>query len=215
MTSFGFNIISCDTTYKRVCAKMKFLPEKGTYQNDITVCIKPDNTWNCYIYERLVKISSIPENLTDHSLFVNFFEKRAKYPRFKSRHGKQSLIYPQNVKLAENKIYFPKLNWIDAVIHRSIEGSIRTVTITKNTSEQYYASVMFEDEKEKPKPTIQGKAIGLDLGLTHFCITSDSQKFDNPRWFKKHEHNLKVKQQQLSRKQKGSNNRNKSRLLVD
>ncbi len=61
--------------------------------------------------------------------FVNFFEKRAKYPRFKSRHGRQSLIYPQNVRLAENKIYFPKIDWIDAVIHRPIEGSIRTVTI--------------------------------------------------------------------------------------
>lgn len=146
--------------------------------------------------------------------FVNFFEKRAKYPRFKSRHGKQSLIYPQNVKLAEGKIYFPKLNWIDAVIHRPIEGSIRTVTITKNCAQQYYASLMFEDEKEKPQPNTQGKAIGIDLGLTHFAITSDSQKFDNPRWFKKHERNLKLKQQQLSRKQKGSNNRNKCRVKV-
>ena len=146
--------------------------------------------------------------------FVNFFEKRAKYPRFKSRHGRQSLIYPQNVRLAANKIYFPKIDWIDAVIHRPIEGSIRTVTITKNCAEQYYASVMFEDGKEKPLPSTKGKAIGLDLGLTHFCITSDSQKFDNPRWFKKHERNLKIKQQQLSRTQKGSNNRNKSRLKV-
>ena len=146
--------------------------------------------------------------------FVNFFEKRAKYPRFKSRQGKQSLIYPQNVKLAEGKIYFPKLDWIDAVIHRPIEGAIRTVTITKNCAEQYYASVMFEDGEEKPKSNAEGKAIGLDLGLTHFCITSDSQKFDNPRWLKKHEKNLKVKQQQLSRKQKGSNKRNKSRVKV-
>ena len=146
--------------------------------------------------------------------FVNFFEKRARYPRFKSRHGKQSLIYPQNVKLAECKIYFPKLDWIDAVIHRTIKGAVRTVTITKNCAEQYYASVMFEDGKEKPKPSSNGKAIGLDLGLTHFCITSDSQKFDNPRWFKNHERNLKTKQQQLSRKQKGSNNRDKSRLKV-
>ena len=146
--------------------------------------------------------------------FVNFFEKRAKYPRFKSRHGKQSLIYPQNVKLAESKIYFPKLDWIDAVIHRPIEGSLRTVTITKNCAEQYYASVMFEDGRDKPKPDTEGKAVGIDLGLTHFCITSDSQKFDNPKWFKKHEKNLKLKQQQLSRKQKGSNNRNKSRLKV-
>lgn len=146
--------------------------------------------------------------------FVNFFEKRAKYPRFKSRHGKQSLIYPQNVKLRENKIYFPKLDWIDAVMHRPIVGAIRTVTITKNSGSQYYASVMFEDGIDLPKTSAEGKAVGLDLGLTHFCITSDSQKFNNPRWFKKHERNLKVKQQQLSRKQKGSNNRNKSRVKV-
>ena len=146
--------------------------------------------------------------------FINFFEKRARYPRFKSRHGKQSLIYPQNVKLTENKIYFPKLDWIDAVIHRPIEGTIRTVTISKNCAQQYYASVMFEDGKEKPPASTKGKAIGLDLGLTHFCITSEGQKFDNPRWFKKHERNLKLKQQELSRKQLGSNNRNKSRLKV-
>jgi putative transposase len=146
--------------------------------------------------------------------FVNFFEKRSLYPRFKSRHGKQSLIYPQNVKLGQDKIYFPKLDWINAVIHRPVEGAIRTVTITKNCAEQYYASVMFEDGQEKPLPSIKGKAIGLDLGLTHFCITSDLQKFDNPRWLKKHERNLKTKQQQLSRKQKGSKNRNKSRLKV-
>ena len=146
--------------------------------------------------------------------FVNFFEKRAKYPRFKSRHGKQSLIYPQNVKLKENKIYFPKLDWIDAVVHRPIEGAIRTVTITKNCAEQYYASVMFEDGQELPKPSAEGKAIGLDLGLSHFCITSNSQKFDNPRWLNSHEQNLKIKQQQLSRKQQGSKNRHKSRLKV-
>ncbi|MGL4882927.1 MAG: RNA-guided endonuclease TnpB family protein, partial [Waterburya sp.] len=81
------------------------------------------------------------------------------------------------------KIYFPKLNWIDAVIHRPVFGSIRTVTITKNCAEQYYASVMFEDGKEKPLSITKGKAIGLDLGLNHFCITSDGKKFDNPRWF--------------------------------
>ena len=146
--------------------------------------------------------------------FVNFFEKRAKYPRFKSRYGKQSLIYPQNVKLGEGKVYFPKLDWIDAVIHRPIEGSIRTVTVTKNCAEQYYASVMFEDGIDRPLPSTKGKAIGIDLGLTHFCITSDGKKFDNPKWLKKHRINLKTKQQQLSRKQKGSNNRNKSRRVL-
>ena len=169
-----------------------------------------ETEWLKHTYSQ--SLQSVCLNLS--RAFVNFFEKRAKYPRFKSRHSKQSLIYPQNVKLAENKIYFPKLDWIDAVIHRPIEGSIRTVTITKNCAEQYFASVMLEDGLDLPQPSTDGLAIGIDLGLTHFCVTSDSQKFDNPRWFKKHERNLKTKQQQLSRKQLGSNNRNKSRLKV-
>ena len=73
---------------------------------------------------------------------------------------------------------------------------------------QYYASITFEDGQEKPEPstalknltTHKGNAIGLDLSLTHFCIISEGKKFDNPRWFKKHEQNLKTKQQQLLRK---------------
>ena len=169
-----------------------------------------DTEWLKETYSQ--SLQSVCLNLS--RAFVNFFEKRAKYPRFKSKFGKQSLIYPQNVKLERDKIYFPKLDWIDAVIHRPVKGAIRTVTITKNCAEQYYASIMLEDGREKPKPNAEGKAIGIDLGLTHFAITSDSQKFDHPRWLKKHEDHLKLKQKQLSRKQKGSSNRNKSRLKV-
>jgi putative transposase len=94
------------------------------------------------------------------------------------------------------------------------EGKIKTVTISKNCSSQYFASVLFEDGKEKPDLTTDGKAIGIDLGLTHFAITSDGYKFDNPKILNKHENNLKKKQQNLSRKVKGSNNRNKARKKV-
>jgi putative transposase len=146
--------------------------------------------------------------------FNNFFEKRAKYPKFKSRHGKQSIQYPQNVKVADNQLILPKIGKVSAIIHREIEGKIKTVTITKNCSEQYFAAILFEDGKEKPESIAEGKAIGIDLGLTHFAITSDGSKFDNPRILNKHEKNLKIKQQQLSRKQKGSNNRNKARKKV-
>ncbi|MBE9167509.1 transposase, partial [Pleurocapsales cyanobacterium LEGE 06147] len=107
--------------------------------------------------------------------------------------------------------------------HRPIEGKIKTVTLSMSCSGQYFASILFEDGKSPPAPLIkggaegggiEGKAIGVDLGLTHFALTSDGSKFDNPRWLAKHERNLKKKQQQLSRKKKGSNNRNKSRLKV-
>lgn len=148
------------------------------------------------------------------SFFYQLFEKRASFPRFKSKHGKQSLSYPQNVKIKGDIIIFPKLGEIYAKIHRSIDGEIKTVTISKNKAEQYYASILFEDGKEQPLPNTEGKAIGLDMGIKDFCVTSDGSKFDNPRWLARHERNLKNKQKDLSRKQKGSNNRNKARIKV-
>jgi putative transposase len=146
--------------------------------------------------------------------FNNFFERRTGYPSFKSKHDKQSIQYPQNVKRMGDCLRLPMVGDVKAVFHREIEGKFKTVTVSKNCSNQYYAAILFEDGKDKPRSFSEGKAIGIDLGLTHFAITSDGSKFDNPRWFKKHEQNLKLKQQQLSRKQKGSNNRSKSRLKV-
>ncbi len=163
--------------------------------------------------------------------FNNFFERRAKYPRFKSKHGKQSIQYPQNVKVADNCLSLPKIGEVSAIIHRSIEGKVKTVTISKNCSNQYFAAILVDDGKDKQLSSTEGKAVGIDLGLTHFAITSDGSKFDNPRILNKHEKNLKLKQQQLSRKQKavqcglggfpheqlhqeGSQNRIKSRIKV-
>ena len=65
-----------------------------------------DTEWLKETYSQ--SLQSVCLNLS--RAFVNFFEKRAKYPRFKSKLGKQSLIYPQNVKIDGNKIYFPKLD---------------------------------------------------------------------------------------------------------
>jgi putative transposase len=175
--------------------------------------LKKEYQWLAETYSQCLQ--SVCLNLS--RAFINFFEKRACFPRFKCKHGKQSLAYPQNVKIGDDYLKFPKLGAIYAKIHRPIEGKVKTVTISKNKADQYYASVLFDDGKEQPPSGLQGskgKAIGLDMGLTHFCITSDGSKYDNPRWLEKHERNLKIKQQALSRKQKGSNNRNKARVKV-
>ena len=146
--------------------------------------------------------------------FNNFFERRARYPRFKSKHGKQSIQYPQNVKRIDDCLRLPKIGDVKAIFHRSIEGEIKTVTVSKNKANQYFASILFDNGLEKPESCNEGKEIGIDLGISHFAVTSEGSKFDNPKWIAKHERNLKVKQQQLSRKRKGSNNRNKSTLKV-
>ncbi|WP_319422544.1 RNA-guided endonuclease InsQ/TnpB family protein [Pleurocapsa sp. FMAR1] len=146
--------------------------------------------------------------------YKNFFEKRGGYPSFKSRYGKQSLQYPQNVKVIDSGLNFPKIGEIKANIHRSFDGELKTVTVSKTKTNKYYASLLFDNGLPEPESNINGKVLGIDLGISSYCITSDGSKYDNPHHFKKHEHNLKRKQQKLSRKQKGSNSRNKATRLV-
>lgn len=147
--------------------------------------------------------------------FVNFFERRAKYPNFKSKHGKQTIQYPQGVKLVEGrKLYLPKIGHVKAVVHREITGTIKTVTISKTPAGKYFASILTENGLDAPVISFGGKILGVDMGLTHLAITSDGSKFDNPKHVAKAQKNLKRKQKKLSRKIKGSNSRNKARILV-
>ncbi len=178
-------------------------------QKEITK-LKKEHEWMSEPYSQCLQVVAL--NLS--RAFINFFEKRASFPQFKSKHHKQSISYPQNVSVVEDGIKFPKMGVVYAKIHRPIEGTIRTVTVSMNCKGQYFASVLVDDGKDLPEKSGEGKAVGLDLGLTHFAITSDGSKFDNPRWIAKHERNLRAKQRRLSRRQKGSNNRNKTRKQV-
>lgn len=146
--------------------------------------------------------------------YENFFQKRGKYPRFKSKHGRQSIQYPQNVKIDGSRIYLPKVGWVECVVHREIFGRMKTVTVSRNACGHYHASVLTDDGIPMPEVFTDGKAIGVDVGLSHLAVTSDGSKFSNPRHLRKAEKNLKRKQRKLSRKKKGSNNRDKARQLV-
>ena len=110
--------------------------------------------------------------------FNNFFERRAKYPRFKSKHGKQSIQYPQNVKRVGDSLRLPMIGDVKAIFHRFIEGQIKTVTVSKNKAEQYYAAILFDDGVEQPEVENKGKTIGLDLGsgATHLNFSKQTAK---------------------------------------
>lgn len=103
---------------------------------------------------------------------------------------------------------------IKAKIHRTFDGKLKTVTVSLTPSGKYFASLLFDDGLPEIEVSREGKSVGIDLGLTHFAITSDGSKFDNPRVLKKHSRNLKRKQQRLSRKVKGSSSRKKARRIV-
>ncbi len=170
--------------------------------------------WLSDCYSQVLQATTL--NLT--TAYKNFFDGRARYPRFKSKKGKQSIQYPQSVKVVNGCLKFPgRVGIVKTKLHRPIEGKIKTVTISMTPSGKYYAAVLVELERDNPTPSTEGKVAGIDLGLKEFAIVNDGVKtsrFANPRHLLRHERNLKRKQQKLSRKKKGSKSREKARKLV-
>lgn len=150
--------------------------------------------------------------------FERFFNKQARYPKHKNKRGKQSISYPQRVKVVtSNSLYLPKVGNVKAVLRREITGKIKTVTVSRSLTGKYYASVLCDDGEPMPKAISdmdEESVIGVDMGLSHLLITSEGYKEGNPRFLEQAEANLRRKQRSLSRKVKGSANRNKARILV-
>jgi putative transposase len=151
------------------------------------------------------------KNLDD--AYNGFFKKRTKFPKFKSKHSKNSFKVPQAVKVEDGKLKIPKFKEpIDIILHRTFSGAIKQCTISKTPTNEYFVSILVETEHTKLSKT--GKSIGIDLGLKDFVITSDGYKYKNNRYTKTYQNALKKAQQHLSRKKKGSNRYQKQKLKV-
>lgn len=139
--------------------------------------------------------------------------------RFKGKGWFKTFTYNQSgFKLLEtgkrhNILHLSKIGDIPMRCHRSIKGKIKQVTVKKEASGKWFASVIEErTEKINPKPI--KKVVGIDLGLTDIVYDSDGNKIPNPRHLNKHAERLASSQRMLSKKQKGSNNRLKARINV-
>ncbi len=148
------------------------------------------------------------------SAFLNFFEKRAKFPKFKKKGNKQSVRFPQGIKLDGDYLTLPKLKKVYCKVSRLPQGRLKSVTVSMTPSGKYFASCLYDDGIDLPEQNSEGKAIGIDLGVKDFAITSDGSKYGNPNHYRKYELKLAEKQRQLAKKQKGSNNLNKARKAV-
>ncbi|GFE68495.1 RNA-guided endonuclease TnpB family protein [Chroococcus sp. FPU101] len=148
------------------------------------------------------------------SAFLNFFEKRAKYPNFRKKHKVQSIRFPQQVKLDGEYLTLPKLKKVYCKVSRLPKGQLKSVTVSMTPTGQFYASCLYDDGLLKPAINTKGKAVGIDVGLTSYIVTSNGSKYGNPKYYRKYEEKLAKKQKQLTRKQKSSNNRNKVRVVV-
>ena len=163
---------------------------------------------------------SIQSKLEDlDKAYTSFFKKKVAYPKFKCKRNDQKFRVPQNTKVdfEKGKVIIPKfLEGIKCVFDRQFEGGISSSYVSRTTTGKYFISILVEDGKELPsKPKVNEKTtIGIDLGLKHFVTLSDGTKVENPKPLKRFLKKLKKQQRQLSKKTKGSNNRNKQRIKV-
>jgi len=150
--------------------------------------------------------------------YTNFFNRGAGFPKFKSKHSKQSIQLPQGTRISEDnkQIFIPKLKFVGIDLHQEFKGDIKTVTVSRTVTNKYFVSILVDNKQEPPKKKsiTEQTAVGVDLGIKDFAIVSDGKKFENKDFFKLAMQKLRVAQRSLARKQKGSNHYKKQKLVV-
>lgn len=168
-----------------------------------------------------------------YETFLKFFNKECGFPKFKSyKNNYQSVkinYTNNNIEVIEKeikytstgkyrkqfcKIKLPKIKKVRISYSRQYQGRIVSSTLSRDTDGKYYISLCCidipQDNKEKT-----GAMIGIDLGIKEFATTSDGEAIPNPKFYRKYESKLIKSQRKLSKRKKGSNNRNKQRLKVN
>ena len=162
------------------------------------------------------------------SAYNNFFKQNNGFPKFKSKKDRQSALFPigaiskrntfetrhitltqplKNIKFRCSDLYLRML--------QKYSKNIRNATLSKTKSGNYFLSILVEmEDTELKKFEHTDKQVGIDLGVKDFVITSDGDVFENKHFLKKEEKKMKRLQRQLSRKVKGSNNREKQRVKI-
>ena len=154
------------------------------------------------------------------SAYQRFFKEKKGFPKFKSkRNARQSFQIVQNtyVDFDEKKVFIPKFReGIKCRFHRFFNGKIKTSTISKTSTGRYYISILVELDEDNPKkkPIDESKAVVIDLGIKTFATLSNGKEIPNPKNLKNALAKLKRLHRSLSRKVKGSNNRERARKVL-
>ena len=162
------------------------------------------------------------------SAYDDFFKLGKGFPKFKSKHDNNSALFPceaisksntfetkhislikslKNIKFHCSNLYFNRL--------QRYKDNIKSATLSKTKSGKFYLSVLLSmNEEEFKQCRHTDNKVGIDLGVKDFVITSDGEVFKNKHFFKESENRIKKLQRQLSKKVKGSNNRDKARTKI-
>lgn len=182
--------------------------------NELTALKKqPDTEW----------LKSVDSQLLQQALkdvdraFQNFFDRRSRYPRFKSRKRDTARFrIPQRVKVEGGKVYVPKVGWVKIRQSQDVDCKTKSATFKQDATGKWYVTLTAEFEMpDVPlQPTKPENVIGIDLGLKDFAVMSSGERIAPPKHYRLLERRLAKAQRRLSRRQKGSKNRDKARAAV-
>jgi len=214
-------------SYKKECYEKDKtnigLVELGKYfHHNLTK--NPDYQW---LNEHNTKV--LKENIFNLlAAYRNFYNTGKGFPKFKSKHdNKQSCkfdvqaissknIYTDNritlTKQLKN-IKFKTSDKYKGILERN-KNNIKSATLSKNCSGNYFLSILIESDEIKTLPKATNDIIGIDLGIKDFVIDSNGNKYENIKSIRNNQKRISKLQRSMSRKQKGSNNRNKDRIKL-
>ena len=162
-------------------------------------------------YAWLREVSSVPLQQSLRHLqtaFRNFFEKRAGYPSFKRKTGRQSATYSRNAfrfEVGNQRLILSGIGRLKVKWSRQVPVEPTTVTVIRQPSGRYFVSMVL-DLTPAPLPKT-GESVGVNFGVARLATLSTGERIPNPRYLSKYERRLKRKQRELARKQKGSRRR--------
>jgi putative transposase len=174
---------------------------------------QPETAWL-----REVIAQALQQALNDlHRAFINFFEGRARYPKFKSR-KRDPLRFrlPQRVKVADGKVYVPKAGWVRIRQSQPVTEATKSATFRRAADGHWFVSLVAEFEMSDvvlPTPD-PARVVGVDLGLKDFAVISDGERIPGPKFFRNGQRELRRAQRVLSRRKRGSNRRAKAKAKV-
>lgn len=180
--------------------------------------LKKEITWL-----KEVDATALQSSIRDlDAAYQNFFRRVKQggaqgYPRFKSKRNHyrsyKSKCVGTNIKITDGAVQLPKLGYVECRVSKTVRGRILSATISQNPSGKYFVSLCCTEVEIERLPQT-GSVIGLDLGIKDFAITSDGDKFGNPKHYTRSQKKLAKLQRELSRKPNGSHNREKARIKV-
>jgi putative transposase len=171
---------------------------------------------------REMHAQSLQQALRDlDSAYQHFFRRmrngdtKKGFPKFKSKKSDTPRFrMPQGVRLDGSFFSVPKIGMIKTIVHRPLEGITKSATFKREACGHWYISLVTEQQIAPKVDRAVVAHIGVDVGLKSLAVLSNGETIANPRWYRVQARKLRRAQKSLSRKQKGSRNRGKARLIV-